>query len=119
MVEAAKAAVEALGEAGCTPTIVNARFLKPMDLGVLGSVAEQFDLIVTVEENTVEGGFGASVASHLADRLRPGQKVINLGIPDRFVEHGPRKMLLEEVGLSPDAIARAILRHHEQRKVRA
>ncbi len=72
-----------------------------MDIVVLESLAEQFDLIVTVEENAVVGGFGAAVASHLEDRLRPGQKVLNLGVPDQFVEHGPRQMLLEEIGLSP------------------
>ena len=81
-------------------------------------ISEQFDLIVTIEENAVEGGFGAAVASHLADRLRSGQRVVNLGVPDRFVEHGPRKMLLEEIGLSPEGIARTILRHQEQRQER-
>lgn len=112
MVEAAMQAREAMAEGGCRPTIVNARFVKPMDLGVLKRVAETHDLIVTVEENAISGGFGAAVASHLADRLRPGQRVVNLGIPDRFVEHGPRKMLLDEVGLSPEGIARAVVRHH-------
>jgi 1-deoxy-D-xylulose-5-phosphate synthase len=118
MVEAAKSAAEALREAGCSPTIVNARFVKPMDLGVLSDVAGQFDLIVTIEENAVSGGFGSAVASHLADRLRPGQKVVNLGIPDRFVEHGPRKDLLDEVGLSPEAITRTVLRHLQSRHER-
>jgi 1-deoxy-D-xylulose-5-phosphate synthase len=118
MVEAAKMAAETLRDGGCGATIVNARFVKPMDLGVLGDVAERFDLIVTIEENVVEGGFGAAVALHLADRIRPGQQVVCLGIPDRYVDHGPRKMLLEEVGLSPDAITRSIMRHHEQRQTR-
>jgi 1-deoxy-D-xylulose-5-phosphate synthase len=118
MVEAAMSAAEALREAGCSPTIVNARFVKPMDLGVLSDVAAQFDLVVTIEENAVEGGFGVAVASHLADRLRPGQKVVNLGIPDRFVDHGPRKDLLDEVGLSPEAITRTVLRHLQSRHER-
>lgn len=115
MVEAVMSAAEALREAGCSPTIVNARFVKPMDLGALSDVAAQFDLIVTIEENAVEGGFGAAVASHLADRIRPGQKIVNLGIPDRFVDHGPRKDLLDEVGLSPEAITRTLLRHLQGR----
>ena len=118
MVEAARGAAEILKDDGCIPTIVNARFVKPMDIVVLESLAEQFDLIVTIEENAVMGGFGAAVASHLADRLRPGQKVLNLGVPDRFVEHRPRQMLLEEIGLSPEGIARTILRHQEQRQER-
>ena len=112
MVEAALSAVTMLSEQGCTASVINARFVKPMDLGVLQSGSERYYLIVTIEENVVAGGFGASVASYLADRLRPQQRVINLGIPDRFVEHGPRGMLLEEVGLSPEGIARTILRHH-------
>ena len=112
MVEAALHAADTMEEAGFKPTIVNARFVKPMDLKVLHDVAEQYGLIVTIEENAIEGGFGASVSSHLADRMRPGQRVVNLGIPDRFVEHGPRKSLLDEVGLSPEGIAATVLRHH-------
>ena len=85
-----------------------------MDLTALAGIAEQYDLIVTVEENVIDGGFGSAVATYLADRLRPGQKVVNLGLPDRFVEHGPRKMLLEEVGLSPEGIATSVRRHWER-----
>ncbi len=118
MVEAALQGCEALRKNGCEPKVVNARFVKPMDLGVLERIAETYDLIVTIEENAVEGGFGACVASHLADRLRSGQRIVNLGIPDRFVEHGPRELLLEEVGLSPEGITNTILRHHKQREER-
>jgi len=117
MVEAARVASETMRESGCQPTLVNARFVKPMDLPVLEDLTQRFDLLVTIEENAIEGGFGAAVAKHLADRQRPGQGVINLGIPDRFVEHGPRKALLEEVGLSPDGIARSVLRLLDQASV--
>ena len=92
--------------------------MKPMDLNVLEGIAERFSLIVTVEENVISGGFGAAVSSHLADRLQQNQCVVCLGLPDRFVEHGPRKALLEEVGLNPDGIAVAVLRHYREAKQR-
>jgi 1-deoxy-D-xylulose-5-phosphate synthase len=114
MVEASRQAMALLEEAGIDASLVNARFVKPMDLTALAGIAEQYDLIVTVEENVIDGGFGSAVATYLADRLRPGQKVVNLGLPDRFVEHGPRKMLLEEVGLSPEGIATSVRRHWER-----
>jgi 1-deoxy-D-xylulose-5-phosphate synthase len=114
MVEAAMVAADQMRSSGCDPTIVNARFVKPMDIRLLENLAERHDLIVTVEENAIDGGFGSAVAAYLADRLRPAQRVVTLGIPDRFVDHGPRKMLLEEVGLSPEGIARSVLRHRRQ-----
>ncbi|HCK08821.1 1-deoxy-D-xylulose-5-phosphate synthase [bacterium] len=118
MVEATLQAVAAVEEGGCRPTVVNARFVKPMDLNVLEGIAERFSLIVTVEENVISGGFGAAVSSHLADRLQQNQCVVCLGLPDRFVEHGPRKALLEEVGLNPDGIAVSVLRHYREAKQR-
>ncbi len=114
MVEMSLQAMGRLKEDGIEATLVNARFVKPMDVSALSAVADTHDLIVTVEENAIEGGFGASVASYLGDRLRAGQKVVNLGLPDRFIEHGPRKMLLEEVGLSPEGLVTSILRHRER-----
>lgn len=114
MVESSRRAMGLLEEAGIDASLVNARFVKPMDVTALAEIAERHDLIVTVEENAIDGGFGSVVASYLGDQLRPGQKVVNLGLPDRFIEHGPRKMLLEEVGLSPEGLATTVRRHWEQ-----
>ncbi|HJP32027.1 MAG TPA: 1-deoxy-D-xylulose-5-phosphate synthase [Candidatus Latescibacteria bacterium] len=113
MVETSLAAARLLEQAGVAASVVNARFVKPMDLQVLERCADTCDTVVTIEENAVVGGFGSAIVSHLADRLRPGQRVLNLGLPDRFIEHGPRKMLLEKVGLTPEAIAEVVWRHLE------
>ncbi|MBK34760.1 MAG: 1-deoxy-D-xylulose-5-phosphate synthase [Gemmatimonadetes bacterium] len=116
MVEQSRQALAALMDTGIDATLVNARFVKPMDLTRLVAIAETHDLVVTVEENAIEGGFGASVASYLGDRLRPNQRIVNLGLPDRFVEHGPRKMLLDEVGLSSEGIAMSVRMHWQNVK---
>jgi deoxyxylulose-5-phosphate synthase len=86
---------------------VNGRFVKPLDTEALMEIAERFDRVVTVEENTLNGGFGSAVLDYL-DSIGYGGRILRLGIPDRFIQHGERKLLLREVGLDEDGIYRSV-----------
>ncbi len=88
-------------------TVVNMRFVKPIDTETIVDIANTHGLIVTVEDNAIAGGAGAAVLECLAAHqlLVP---VINLGLPDRFIEHGKRDELLVELGLDGAGIATAI-----------
>ncbi len=91
---------------GVDPTVADARFAKPLDGELIERLAAEHDLIVTVEENVLAGGFGSGVLEHLADNdLLGGTRVLRVGLPDRFVTHGKPALLREEVGLTPEAVA--------------
>ena len=103
--------VEAVLEAGelLDATVVNMRFVKPLDTEVIISMARDHDLIVTVEENVLQGGAGSAVNEVL---LAQGHAVrsLNLGIPDRFIDHGDHQQQLAECGLDATGIRTAISR---------
>ncbi|MEK7817490.1 MAG: 1-deoxy-D-xylulose-5-phosphate synthase, partial [Actinomycetota bacterium] len=84
------------------PSVVNARFLKPLDEDLIRELAAEHELVVTVEEGSVKGGFGSAVADLLSEIFVP---VGRFAIPDSFINHGSREKLLDEVGLTPDAVA--------------
>jgi 1-deoxy-D-xylulose-5-phosphate synthase len=90
-------------------TVVNMRFVKPLDRELLLELADSHALLVTIEENAVAGGAGSAVNELLAAAGRPPAR-LNLGLPDRFVAHGERAELLAECGLDADGLRRAILR---------
>ncbi|MBI4248904.1 MAG: 1-deoxy-D-xylulose-5-phosphate synthase [Elusimicrobia bacterium] len=102
---ACRKAALALEAQGISCGIVNMRFIKPLDTDLLAQVAAQTPALVTVEENTIAGGFGSAVLEGLAQRSGPAVKVLRLAIPDSFVEHGNTALLLDKVGLSADKIA--------------
>jgi 1-deoxy-D-xylulose-5-phosphate synthase len=87
--------------------VVNCRFLKPMDLGLLESLAQRHRVLVTIEEGTVVNGFGAYLAETL-QTTHPEVRVVALGIPDRFIEQAPRADQLHSFGLTSEGIARRI-----------
>jgi 1-deoxy-D-xylulose-5-phosphate synthase len=98
-----------LEDSGFSPTVVDARFAKPLDDQLLGSLARSHELIVTVEDNVLMGGFGSAVLESLADRdLLSETRVIRFGIPDRYVTHGKPNLLREEIGLTPEKIAERV-----------
>ena len=72
---------------------------------MLDDLADRYQVLITVEENTIEGGFGSGVARYLSDQMRAGQRVYTIGIPDRFFQHGSQGALRDEAGISPEAIA--------------
>jgi 1-deoxy-D-xylulose-5-phosphate synthase len=93
-------------------TVVNMRFVKPLDEELVLKLARTHELLITVEENAIAGGAGSAVNECLA-AAGLGTHVINLGLPDRFVEHGDHKSQLAECGLDAPGIRRTILRHSQ------
>ncbi len=95
------------------PTVADARFAKPLDAELLERLALGHDLVVTIEENVLAGGFGSGVLEHLedafADRAGDRARVLRVGLPDRYVTHGKPALLREEVGLSGEAVAERVL----------
>jgi 1-deoxy-D-xylulose-5-phosphate synthase len=94
---------------GVEPTVADARFAKPLDAELVEELAAEHELLVTVEENVLAGGFGSGVLEHLADRDRLGRtRVLRVGLPDRYVTHGKPALLREEVGLTAGAVAERV-----------
>ena len=90
-------------------TVVNLRFVKPLDETTIRAVAATHDVLVTLEENAVIGGAGAEVA-RIVQTLDTPPRLLRLGLPDRFIEHGDPALLLRLVGLDADGIQAAIAR---------
>jgi 1-deoxy-D-xylulose-5-phosphate synthase len=97
-------AASALRDQGIDSWVVNARFVKPLDQSLIANLASEVRLLVTVEENSVRGGFGSAVGELLASK-GINTPILTIGLPDRFVGHDTRAALLTEVGLSSEAIA--------------
>ena len=83
------------------------RFVKPLDEELLRSLSETHEVLVTVEENVISGGAGSAVLEALERMGRP-LNVLQLGLPDRFVEHGDPVSLIAECGLDAAGITRSI-----------
>jgi 1-deoxy-D-xylulose-5-phosphate synthase len=98
--------------------IVNARFVKPMDIKILTETFNKFDKVLTVCENALNGGFGDAVLEWVAENNLDGKFVKSLGIPDRFIEHGPREALLSGIKLDAEGIAMTALELHQLAKAR-
>jgi 1-deoxy-D-xylulose-5-phosphate synthase len=107
MVAPCRKVVEMLAASGVRASLINGRFIKPLDIEMLQETAERYDKIITVEENTVNGGFGSAVMEHLVENGYRG-RILRVGIPDRFVQHGSRQLLLKEIGLDEEGIYRSI-----------
>jgi 1-deoxy-D-xylulose-5-phosphate synthase len=100
-------AAEALGRKGFSVGVVNARFVKPLDVELIRSVANKTGRIITVEENALQGGFGSAVLEMLYDNGMQNVKIKRLGIPDRYIEHGSQAQLRKDVGIDADGIVAA------------
>lgn len=92
---------------GVRPTVVNARFAKPIDAALMRRLAERHELLVTIEDHARIGGFGAGVLEVLDDAP---VRVLRIGLPDRFVDHGKRELLLEDTGLTPAQVSASVVR---------
>ncbi|HKY29732.1 MAG TPA: 1-deoxy-D-xylulose-5-phosphate synthase [Pyrinomonadaceae bacterium] len=105
MVHPSMQAAENLAKDGIEATVVNARFVKPLDAPLLLALARTKRLIVTVEEAYLAGGFGAAVLELLEENgLQDHVRVVRMGLPDRLVTHGDPKLLLAKYGLDSDGI---------------
>lgn len=100
----ASRAADILRDRGMNVTLVNCRFVKPLDKELILSLADRHSAIVTLEENVLAGGFGAAV-SELVERSSRASRVTAIGLEDRFYEQGPRDWLLDQAGLSPEKLA--------------
>jgi 1-deoxy-D-xylulose-5-phosphate synthase len=100
-------AADILAEGGLDVTVADARFAKPIDAALAAQLASEHDLLVTLEEGVLAGGFGSAVWETLSDGgLAP--RILRVGLPDRYVTHGAPKLLHEEVGFTGRRIAERI-----------
>ncbi len=100
-------AAERLYKEGIRVGVVNARFVKPMDERMLTDLANKYEVFLTVEDNTVVGGFGSGVLEFFAKK-GICKRVVTLGVPDRFIEHGNQNLLRNKVGIDAEGIERAV-----------
>ena len=105
--EEGAAVCENLVKEGFKPTLVNPRFVKPLDEELICSLMKNHRLIVTMEEGVLNGGFGQQVTQILANHDYKG-RVRNIGIDDRFVEHGSVKQLRKMLGIDSDSMTEKI-----------
>ncbi len=103
MVKTGEEVYRLLKEEGEDPTLINARFVKPLDEKMLDRLAEKHSLLVTMEENVKSGGFGMAVADYMR-KNHPKVRVLIFAVPDQFIEHGNPEKLKEKLGLDPVSI---------------
>jgi 1-deoxy-D-xylulose-5-phosphate synthase len=103
-------AAAALRAEGLNIGVINARFVKPLDRATLLRAVEELPLVVTVEEGTLEGGFGSAVLEAANSAGLDTSHVLRLGLPDRFIEHGERGELLADLGLDVHGICATVRR---------
>jgi 1-deoxy-D-xylulose-5-phosphate synthase len=101
-------AAEVLRKEGIHVGVINARFVKPLDRATLLRAVEELPLVVTVEEGTLEGGFGSALLEAANVAGLDTRHVVRLGLPDRFVEHGERGELLADLGLDSAGICATV-----------
>ncbi len=97
-------AARILYEDGIDCSVINARFVKPLDSAVVLNQAKKTGRLVTIEENTISGGFGSAVLALLAQNKLVDVRVECIGLPDRFIEHGDQDILRSKLGLDPAGI---------------
>ncbi len=105
MVSTAEHIRDKLNAEGKNVTLVNGRFIKPIDFDLVGRLAETHDHLVTLEENVLQGGFGLQVTAYVHEHY-PEVKVLNIALPDAYVEHGNVSLLREALGIDSDSIIR-------------
>jgi 1-deoxy-D-xylulose-5-phosphate synthase len=112
-VTVARDAAEILAKHGVSATVADGRFAKPLDTNLADRLAREHELLVTIEENALPGGFGSAVLEHLEDAFAeaPGERarVLRIGLPDAYVTHGKPALLRAEVGLTGESVADRVL----------
>lgn len=111
MVSTAEHIREKLMAEGYHCTLANGRFIKPIDTELVEKLAREHKLIVTLEENVLQGGFGLRVTAWVHEHV-PEVKVINIALPDAYVEHGNVSLLREEVLIDSDSIIRTMRQNY-------
>ena len=108
MVKTAVTVRRALKDMGYSCSLVNARFVKPIDEEMVREMAQSHKLLVTMEENVESGGFGEKVRECL-DELQTSCRLLSIAIPDEYVEHGNVSLLYQEVGIDADSVIKRIV----------
>lgn len=104
MVRFASEAAEKLATEGIFAEVINMRFVKPLDQKLLDKVADKFEKIITIEENSIVGGFGSGVLEYFADKGYRNN-ILRLGLPDSYVEHGTQDQLYHMLKIDADGIS--------------
>lgn len=107
MVEYSINAADKLNSEGIGAHVVNMRFVKPLDTQLLDELAHKFDKIVTVEENSIVGGFGTGVVEYFSEKNYKND-IVRIGIPDKFVDHGTQAELHKILGIDADGIIKKV-----------
>jgi len=107
MVSTAEHIREKMKAEGYRVTLANGRFVKPVDLQLVDRLARNHEFVVTLEENVLKGGFGLEVTAYIHERY-PQVQVLNVALPDAYVEHGNVSVLREGLGIDSDSIIRKI-----------
>lgn len=107
MVKTAVQVREMLLQDKINPTLVNARFVKPLDKKMLDRLAKEHKILVTMEENVATGGFGSQVADYM-QREHPEVKILTIALPDSFIEHGNPEKLKEKAGIDAVSVYKKI-----------
>jgi 1-deoxy-D-xylulose-5-phosphate synthase len=103
MVDYAMKVHKKLADENISAELINMRFIKPLDINLLNDIANRFDKIVTLEENTIIGGFGSAVSEFIVDNNFKN-KILRIGLPDDFVDHGTQAELHKILGIDPEGI---------------
>lgn len=111
MVSTAEHVREKLMAEDISCTLVNGRFIKPIDTEMIDRIAATHDYVVTMEENVLQGGYGLQVTAYIHEHY-PQVKVLNIALPDAYVEHGNVSILREDLGIDSDSIIRTIKAHY-------
>jgi 1-deoxy-D-xylulose-5-phosphate synthase len=107
MVRPSLDAAEQLKAAGISAAVMNARFVKPLDEELVIRLAKKTGRVVTVEEHALQGGFGSAVIECLESNRVGSVKTLRIGLPDKYIEHGPQSILRQKYGLDAEGIVRS------------
>lgn len=116
MVDSVMKSVPLLSENGIHPEIINMRFIKPLDTEQLDEVAKRFDKIITIEENSIIGGFGSAVVEYFSDK-NYRNNILRIGLPDKFIDHGTQEELHKLIGIDPTGLAVRIIDFFKNQRV--
>jgi 1-deoxy-D-xylulose-5-phosphate synthase len=110
LMPAALQAAHRLRDEGLNLTVLNARFAKPLDRETILPLVDRMPFVITIEEGTLQGGFGSAVLEACNAAGIDTRNVIRLGLPDRFIEHAERSELLADLGMDVEGFCRAARR---------
>ncbi|MGB5107605.1 MAG: 1-deoxy-D-xylulose-5-phosphate synthase [Candidatus Zixiibacteriota bacterium] len=108
MVDQSLRSAELLAARGLEVAVYNCRFIKPFDETMLTEITNRFTNLITIEEGALIGGFGSGINDWIADKGRNQIKLLRLGLPDNFIEHGSRDQLLKLLSLHPEGVVRSV-----------